>query len=292
MKLQEHERSTVCPFCASPTVVERPTEERPDPVFVVGFTLDREHATQKVLSWIRRRGPFAHSGLKSAAVQETRGVYLPAYLYGAVADSSYSAQIGENYTETETYTTTDAKGNRVTRTRTVTKTEWRPLSGTHACYLVDVIVTASKGLPNQELESIEPFDLGGIRPYDPALFSGWIAEEPSLDEAECRRLAHQEGRDEIQRRLRRFMPGDSCRDLEFRTEVRDEILHLISLPIWIFAVRYAADRPPIRLLVNGQTGKVAGKVPWSVGKILLAVFGGLGLIALIVAIVALIAGSR
>ena len=54
-----------------------------------------------------------------------------------------AAEIGETYTET--YTTTNAKGQRVTRTRT--KTEWRPLRGEWADYVNDVVVTASRGIP-------------------------------------------------------------------------------------------------------------------------------------------------
>ena len=49
-----------------------------------------------------------------------QGIYVPAYLYSAVARSAYTAQIGEDYTETETYTDSDGK----TQTRTVTRTDW------------------------------------------------------------------------------------------------------------------------------------------------------------------------
>src|SRR5690606_16192924 len=117
------------------------------------------------------RGFFRDPKLKTASISEMRGVYVPAYLYAAIAHSSYSASIGEEYQETETYTTT-VNGKTVTRTRTVTKTEWRPLSGRHSAYVMDVIVTASRGLPNAELEAVEPFDLRQMRRYDGALISG------------------------------------------------------------------------------------------------------------------------
>ncbi len=285
LTLREHERTAVCPFCASPAVVEKPSSENPDPTFVVGFVLDQPRASQRVRQWIKRRGWFAHGGLASAVVQETRGVYLPAYLYGAVADSDYEAEIGENYTTTETYTTTDSKGNTVVRTRVVVKTEWRHLAGRHSCYLVDVVVTASRGLSNAELEAVEPFDLGAIRRYDPALFSGWIAEEPSIVFEKCRELAHSEGTESVGRKLARFMPGDSHRGLRFETRVHDEILHLVSLPIWIFALRYDPNKPPIRVTVNGQTGKVGGAIPLSPIKITIAVILGLLLVLAIVLIV-------
>ena len=80
------------------------------------------------------------------------------------------------------------------------------------------------------------------------------------------------------------MPGDSHRNLQAATKLIDEAMDLVLLPIWVCAVRWRADRPPIRLLVNGQTGKIAGKIPisWArIGTVVAAVIGaGLGLIGL------------
>ncbi len=264
-------------------MIERPSApDRPQPSFVVGFVLDQARATATVRRWIARRGPFVRSGFKRATVEKVRGVYLPAYLYNAVARSSYSAEIGENYTVTETYTTTDANGKTVTRTRTRTETEYRHLDGQHASYLLDVVVTASSGVKNDELERVEPFDLRTLRRYAPALISGWMTEEPSLSQAECLQYAHDESMALIGRELSDFMPGDSHRHLRYQTQLSDQIADLLLLPIWVFAARYDRERPPVRILVNGQTGKTWGEVPLSWIKIALASVVGLGLLALLI----------
>ncbi len=290
LTLEPHLRTAQCPYCDSPSVVERPpTPDRPDPSFVVGFVVERERATEAVRRWIGSRGPFAHSGLKRATLEKVRGVYLPAYLYGAVGESEYEAEIGENYQEVETYTTTDAKGNVQVHTRVVTRTEWRELRGRYCAYVLDVLVTASKGLPNEELETIEPFDLRALRRYTPALLSGWIAEEPSIGIDDCFRDAHDETVQRVGRDLEAFLPGDSARELRYTTRLRAEVIDLVLLPVWVFAARYDPDKPPVRVLVNGQTGEVQGKVPLSVPKIAAAVVVGL---LVVVAIVLLLAASR
>jgi DNA-directed RNA polymerase subunit RPC12/RpoP len=283
LTVEAHLRTANCPYCDSPSVVERPpSTNRPDPMFVLGFGVVRERAESLVQRWIKSRGVFAHSGLKTATLEKIRGVYLPAYLYGAIADTDYDAQIGENYTVTETYTTTDSKGRAVTRTRTVVKTEWRHLSGQHTCYVLDVLVTASNGIPNAELEAVEPFDLRALRRYTPAVLSGWIAEEPSVSKDDCFGLAHDESVEKVGDALGKFMPGDSYRDLNYRTTVRDEVIDLVLLPIWVFAARYAEDKPPVRILVNGQTGEVQGRVPLSKIKITVAILCLVGAIAIVV----------
>jgi hypothetical protein len=266
-------RTTVCPYCAAPSVVERPASpDRPVPVFALGFALTQSAAGERVKRWLRTRHPWSHSGLKRASVREVRGVYVPAWLYSALAVSRYSASIGENYTETETYTTTE-NGKTVTKTRTVVKTEWRSLEGEHAEYVPDVLVTASRGLPNEELEKLEPFDLRMLARYEPALVAGWVTEEPSLGREECLRLAREEALARVERRLEAFMPGDSHRDVRHDTRLEAESLDGCLVPVWVLAARYAPDKPPLRVVVNGQSGEVYGKVPLSWVKVLLTVVG-------------------
>lgn len=286
LRMEEHLRSTVCPFCASPSIVNRePEPNRPRPKFVVGFVLDHEHAANQVQRWISKSHIFARSDFKRAVPELTRGVYLPAYLYSAVAQSQYSAEIGENYTEVQTYTTTDSKGRTVTRTRTVTKTEWRSLQGNHASYIADVVVTASRGITNDALQSVEPYDLRALRRYADGYIAGWTAEEPSRTADDCFQLAHDESITAVGQKLASFMPGDSHRNVHYETQLSREVIDLVLLPVWSYAVRYAPDRPPLQILVNGQTGLVGGKVPVSATKVTAAVVAVLVVIGIIVLLV-------
>ena len=284
--VEPHLRTAECPYCASTSIVEREASSGViDPTFALGFVIDRERAREICVRWIRTRGPFAKNEFKQAMPEKGRGLYMPAYLYAAVARARYRCDIGENYTET--YTTTDAKGNTVTRTRTVT--EWRDLEGETASYVQDVLVTASKGIPNELLEQVEPFDLRALLRYTPAVLSGWIAEEASMGEQECTQLARDESIESVHRSLSGFMPGDLHRNLQAQVTLHDEVSELILLPVWVFAVRHSESEPPVQLLINGQTGVVAGRVPRSYVKIALAVFFGLALIALLVFLFALVA---
>jgi hypothetical protein len=261
-------RTAICPYCACPSVVERPAApDLPNPVFVLPFTVTKDHAVADVKRWQNRLRLFRRS-FDGATIDEIKGVYVPAYLYSAVVSSRYTADIGENYTETETYTTTE-NGKTVTKTRTVTKTEWRDLAGEHAAYATDLVVTASRGLPNAELEQIEPFDLRSLRRYGPALVSGWLVEEPSITVAECTAMARVEAQKQEGERLSAFMPGDKFRDLNFSMTVSDESIDPILVPVWVLAVRPRADQPAVRVVANGQTAEVWGPEKVSAIKVLL-----------------------
>ncbi len=282
-------RSQNCPYCASPNFVERPpAADHTEPTFVVTFTGDDSVARRQLDAWLRSRSLFSDGRIKRARVEGLRGVYLPAYLYSAVSHSDYSAMIGEDYLETETYTTTDSEGNTTTHTRTVTRTEYRALSGRFMGYVSDVVVSASAGLSNNELEAVEPFDLKQLRRFTPALVSGWITEDYSRAVDECTQLSRGEAADHVGRKLRPFMPGDSFKDLSFKTTVQWESMEPVLVPIWVLAVRYRDDKPPLRVVINGQSGKITGDVPLSILKILITI--GVVLAAIIAIVIASKAG--
>ncbi len=270
-------RTARCPYCDSPSVVDRPaTEDRPDPVFVVPFSVDRESAARGIRDWLRKRW-LAPAVLRRAKPEQVTGVYLPTYLYSATSDTMYQAVVGEVYYATRV----DPRSKKVRRVRRI---EYHEVKGEHACHLQDVVVTASTGLPNEEIQAIEPFDLDGLRRYTPAMVSGWVSEEPSMSREECLALAREEGNCWIDGLLRRFLPGDTLSRLKHHTRFKAEALDLTLLPLWVFAIRHHSEKPPIRFLVNGQTGRVHGSAPvaWTkLAAIALAVLGVLALLGIV-----------
>ncbi|MEJ2188389.1 MAG: hypothetical protein P8Y93_03050, partial [Acidobacteriota bacterium] len=183
----------------------------------------------------------------------------------------------ENYTVREFDTKSKSR-------RRVTPTENRSQQGNLRCHVDDTLVTASQGVPNRELEAIEPFDLGGLRRFSPTMVAGWAAEEPSTSREASLELARGEARTDLGRRLHRFLPGDSHHSLRFSAELVHEAMDLVALPVWVCSVRWRRDRDPVRLLVNGQTGRVAGDVPVSWAKVAAVIGVGLALVGLAIII--------
>lgn len=280
LTVEDSQRTTVCVFCDSPSVVERPESEAgPRPAFTIGFVQPEEDVRRLVAKWLQTRSIFCPGDIRHANVEDLKGVYLPAYLYSAVSRTNYTADIGENYQELETYTTTDSKGQTVTKTRVVTRTEWRSLRGTRVANITNVLVTASKGLSNEELFGIRPYDWRALKRFNAAMVAGWPAENASLDEEECFRVARAEADIRASNALPGFMPGDSHRALRSQTVLEQEAADLVLVPAWLLNARYSPEKPPIRIVVNGQTGAVHGKPPLSAWRIAFAI-----LLAIVVAL--------
>ena len=77
------------------------------------------------------------------------------------------------------------------------------------------------------------------------------------------------------------MPGDGFSDLHWRAAIHWEAMDPVLVPVWMFAVRYRDERPPLRVAINGQTGKIAGKVPLSWPRVV----AGIVVLAAVVALI-------
>jgi len=279
------QRSYVCPFCDSAYVVEfSPADsQRQRPEFVIGFSITDEQARSRFRQWLGQNSWFRPGDLHAAkVVDRLKGVYLPFWSFSMLAESRWSAQIGEYWYRTETYTTTDSKGNTVTRTRTVTETEWWPLSGKFHQYRSGYLVSGSRGLSQQDADRIKPFQMPALKRYEPYYLAGWMSEEYSVDADEalvrCKQVFH----NRQEKAITAFLPGNTNRSLQAQTQFRDIISDLCLLPIYVLSYRYK-DKV-YRFLLNGQTGKADGDKPISVARIAAAVVGVLVAAAVVIGI--------
>lgn len=282
------QRSYICPFCDSSFVTEIPVNRgRQRPEFVIGFAVSSQQAKEKFFEWLKRNSWFRPGDLAQKAVSEKqRGVYLPFWHFSMHAHSQWSANIGEYWYRTETYTTRDANGKTVTRTRQVQETEWFPLRGQHQRYYYGYLVPATKGISHAEARAIQPFQLSALARYRPFYLAGWMAEEYSIPMDAAIEQCKAEFQRREQNEIQRFLPGDTSSGLNVSTQFDVTGSDLILLPVHVLSYRYR-DRV-FHFLVNGQTGKVVGEKPYSASRITTAVVIGIALIALLILAVMLL----
>ena len=264
VRTEDDQRSYVCPFCDSTYVAEfaQDTASRQPPEFVIGFSVTHDEALEKFREWLADNSFFRPGDLRMAKIAEKlKGVYLPFWSFSMLADSDWTAQIGEYWWRTETYTTTDSKGKTVTRTRQVRETEWYNLGGGHHHYYSGYLVSGSKGLPQDQAERIKPFQLPALKRYEPYFLAGWLSEEYSVERDTALVISQGEFRTRESNNIAAFLPGDTYRGLNVDTGFGHINSDLCLLPVYMLSYRYR-DKV-YRFLCNGQTGKIAGDKPWS-----------------------------
>lgn len=268
-----------CTYCDSPLVDEVRATGRVDAV--VPFRIPQRGALDRLRTHLdgKRWAPRELQRLRVDG-HGLRGVLVPFWAYRGVVRSEYHAKVGVHWQRSETYTDSEGK----TQTRTVTETEWFDLQGSAARQVDDHLVTASVGLAEVEANALEPFDLGWAQPFDARLLSGYDAELPSVATQDADRMAATELRDlEATRIAHTLLPGDQNRVTWISSKVEISARKLLLLPVWIATYHHGQGKHAIvlRLLVNGQTGEVVGRVPVSRWKIAAAVLAGLALLGVI-----------
>jgi len=262
--------SDLCPFCGSVLVVKEPTSNSViKPSSLLPFKVDTKQAFSKFQSWLKGLW-FAPSDLKKFATQQEKlkGMYIPYWTYDSKTFTFYKGERGDDYQATETYTTTE-NGQSVTKTRTVTKTRWTPVHGNVDNVFDDVLVLASKSLPKDYTERLEPWDLDQLVNYDEKFLSGFRTETYQVNLKDGFTDAKGKMDVVIKETIRKHIGGDHQRISTTNTKYNDITFKHILLPIWISAYKY--NSKIYRFLVNGRTGEVQGERPWSWIKITLTI---------------------
>jgi len=258
-----------CPFCGSPVVAQTSQHRQLQPQALLPFKVTRDQAHAAFRQWLGQRW-FAPGGLKDYARTDAgpEGIYVPYWTYDAETTTRYQGERGDDYQVQENYRAVE-NGQEVERTRTVTKTRWTSTGGTVSRFFDDVLVLASRSLPQTVTEGLEPWDLTHLTAYQEDYLSGFRSEmyQVALDEG------FERARDimapVIRRDIERDIGGDHQRIHAADTRYGAIRFKHILLPVWLAAFRFR-DRT-YRFVVNGRTGKVQGERPYSVWKIIFAI---------------------
>jgi predicted RNA-binding Zn-ribbon protein involved in translation (DUF1610 family) len=141
--------------------------------------------------------------------------------------------------------------------RVVVEGDWLENSW-YECDIDDLLIYAARSVTDDALAQITPFDLKSVLGYRPEVLVGWQAEFYQLALEDAAIEAHKRMRDLAFRRAagrQLFMVPMEMRSDDVGILV--QTYKLVLLPVWI--ARRTAPGKIDQTLINGQTGKIAGK---------------------------------
>lgn len=272
IEVDANSTATQCPYCGSRYVLAEKQEDVIVPDGVIPFQLHQQQVQDIFRQWIKSRW-LAPGVLKNLYQTDTvQGIYLPFWTFDANAEASYRGQGGKHRVRT----VTNSEGKRVTQHYT----QWYPVSGHISHFFDDVLVPAtSLSLPG--LEKIAAFNTEKVVSYAPEYLSGYNSECFSVDLDDAHRTACRKMITELeayarQDILRRY---DEAAGVSVSARFREEHFKHVLVPI--YSTAYMFHDKVYQVLINGQTGDITGKYPFSPVKIALICAGIAAIIILI-----------
>lgn len=222
--------SRPCSYCGTPYVIEQTdTRNLIAPDGIVPFSISREQAQKATLEWYRRN---KFKVLSSDALPS--GIYLPSWTFdiGGVIDWSCVIEINE---------------------------KWMPESGSALADENDLLVSASHTLSPALMQEVDNFPLRHLVPYDPRYLADWAAETYSIEVGDASLVARSRVLAKAEPLVRAGIMS-KYQHLQFNTlKLVIDSYKLVLLPFWI--ARYRFEAKWYNVVINGETGHVAGEKP-------------------------------
>ena len=244
--------ATACPYCGNPAIVPGQFSGALRPDYILPFLLSKDDAVQALRAHYKGK-PFLPRSFTSANhIEQIQGVYVPFWLFdgGAEGAASYRAS-NTNVFETGDYEITETRHYHVVR------------AGSLA--FEKIPVDASSKMPDDHMDSIEPFDYAQLRPFSTAYLPGYLADKYDVTIDDSRDRADTRCRETLAQALRDTVTGyGACVTEREDIALRRGKVHYALLPVWMLSTKWRGQ--DFLFAMNGQTGKLVGDLPTDRGR--------------------------
>ena len=231
------------------------------PDYVIPFKHNKESAKAQLKEYVNSK-KFAPKLFKTEnKLEEIKGLYVPFWLFDSDTDAAV------NYQATTVRTWSDSEYN-------YTETSYFDVFREGSMKFENIPCDGSSKMPDDLMESIEPFNFSEAVDFQTAYLAGYLADkydvsvDDSIDRANNRVKTSAE---EVLRGTISF-PYASVSTRNSSVQIKNGKAKYALYPVWILNTDYKGEK--YTFAMNGQTGKFVGNLPID-GKKVAALFAGL-----------------
>lgn len=247
--------ATFCYYCHNPVVLSGKLSGEFMPDYVLPFSIDKKGATEKFLSWIGKKKFVPKSFYSKDQIEKLSGIYFPYLLYSCQVDGKLNA---------------DAEKNRTWTTGNIQFTEHKKYQVERAgCLDVKNLTRNALLKVNRELvEGVLPFETEKMLPFQMGYLSGFQAEKRDMDGESFTADAELEVKNYTMEQLKSSISGYTNINVKnSETHIRNARWQYALLPVWVLTSKDRQKDKVYYFAMNGQTGKIWGKLPVDKGKL-------------------------
>lgn len=239
--------ATSCPFCGNPVVMMNQFSGMLKPDYIIPFKLDKKAAKAGLEKHIAGKRLLPKIFRDQNHIDEIKGIYVPFWLFDSDADAriTYKATKENSWSDSE-YNYTETNHYMVVRGGTIG--------------FDHVPVDGSKKMPDELMESIEPFDFSEAVDFRTAYLAGYLADKYDVTAEESIERANE--------RIKKTTADAFAKTAEEYMTLTPQDTN-ISLhggkakyalyPVWLLNTTWNGQK--YTFAMNGQTGKFIGDLP-------------------------------
>ena len=243
----ENTGATSCPYCGNPVILTERFRGALRPDMVIPFKLDKKAAKEAYYKHIKGRPLLPKVFRRENHIDEIKGIYVPFWLFDAdvAADARYKA------TKVRTWSDSDYD---------YTETSYYSVDRSGNMSFVSVPVDGSSRMPDDLMESIEPYKVAEAVEFQTAYLAGYLADKYDVDAQQSTDRARERMKESAQDVLRDTVKGYASvipENTNVRISGGDAKYALY--PVWILNTTWRGKK--YIFAMNGQTGRMTGDLP-------------------------------
>lgn len=271
------EISTMCVYCGSPTVVFERISREKAPEFILPFQVNQELAEQMVREQLNK-GKFVSKNVKNIQFDQVRGIYIPYWICDGIHAQSmvhYEVHVHSRGNMLNGY---HADVSRVC------------LGNSGIMEFSNLLQDASVNMPDESTLRLEPFDMRKLKYFNEGYLLGFYSNSSDIYKQDLQKAVNKRMEVLFEQEIIGFRDykENTCKSKASNTLINEDVRYAL-LPVWFFSFNYNGKHHT--MLVNGESGKVVGGIPWN-GKLFAALVAVAGVLfsALFAAIIYYILG--
>lgn len=245
--------ATFCYYCHNPTIIPRNLEGEFRPEKVIPFKIEKKRAQELFSEWCKKKPLLSKWFTADAQLEKLTGIYVPFWLF----DVDTTGEINAEATKVRTYTRGDTR-------YTETKFYHVEREG-EACFRL-VPADGSKKMDDELMHVLEPYHYEDLKDFSMSYLSGFFAEKYDMDQNDVYPRVSDLIKKHSTTLLKDSISGYNT------VSVKNARIHFhrvdatyVLLPVWVFTYQYKGKT--YLFAMNGQTGKIAGNLPISTGRV-------------------------
>lgn len=240
--------ATTCPYCGNQVVVKGSFSGDLRPDYVIPFQLNKEEVQKRLQAHLKNKKLLPKVFKDQHHIEEIKAVYVPYWLFDARADADmhYDATKLTRIWQDRDYRYEEICHFDITR------------KGSMDFHYVPV--DGSKKMPDDLMESLEPFDMNEAVDFQTAYLAGYLADRYDVTQEESVDRVKQRVHGSVCTVLENSIQGyDMVHFRQGDVQIRQKDVKYALFPVWILNTSWNGKL--YTFAMNGQTGRFIGNLP-------------------------------